>query len=279
MKRFLIIGYGKVGSHLQSALRNSYTRPAVEIIRNHSSKISKTSIEKSDIIFICTQDNRIKSAVKKILSLKPNLEGKIVAHTSGALSSDELIPLKSHKASIASFHPVQTFESTAKRNENRFKDIYIAIEGEPFAKKTLSVIAKKINAVPFYIDKNFKVLHHICCVISSGYLAAHLSFIQDIYRQKIGFKKPNFFGIYMPLIYQTLSNIKAKGIEKSLTGPIFRADLETIQSHIKELKKLPNDILTYYKLEGNKAVKIALDKKSLNVKQAKQLQKIFKIKN
>jgi predicted short-subunit dehydrogenase-like oxidoreductase (DUF2520 family) len=264
---------------LHNALRNRYKQIKVEIVKDSGSNINKNILENSNIIFICTQDDKIKRSVKKILLLKVNLKGKIFAHTSGALSSDELHALKAKGAAIASFHPVQTFELKAKRNDHRFKNIYIAIEGDTSAKKTLSGISRKINSVPFFINKNFKTLHHICCVISSNYLITNLSFIRDIYIRKNGFKNLNFFNIYIPLIYQTLSNIKVKGIEGSLTGPIARNDLKTLEKHISELKKLYPEINDYYKFIGIKTVNIAHRKGSLNFKQAARLQKKLKSKN
>jgi len=279
MKRFLIIGYGKVGSHLHYALKAADKNFDIEIIKSERTQLSRNKLENADIIFICTQDDKIKFAVKKILSSRAVLNKKIIAHTSGSLTSDELSSLKSKKAYTASFHPVQTFEAKAHRNENRFKGIYIAIEGSEAAKKTLAGLCKKINSKPFFINKEFKIAHHICCVLSSGLIVSNIGFIRDIYRQKNGFKKLNFFGIYKPLIVQTLRNIESQGIEKSLTGPIIRDDIKTVQKHIRELKNLPPEILNYYSFLTLKSIKIAHDSGSIHLKEAKNLRKLFNKKS
>jgi predicted short-subunit dehydrogenase-like oxidoreductase (DUF2520 family) len=40
-----------------------------------------------------------------------------------------------------------------------------------------------------------------------------------------------------PIIAQTLQNIEQYGLKRSLSGPIPRGDIETIEKHLKALKK------------------------------------------
>ncbi|HJY64512.1 MAG TPA: Rossmann-like and DUF2520 domain-containing protein [Ignavibacteria bacterium] len=280
MKNYLIIGYGKVGTHLHSTFKNSVKDVNVKIIKSPGSKITKNDMAEANIILICTQDDKIPGAVKCILKTNAGLKGKIIVHTSGALTSDELIKLKKMGAFTASFHPVQTFMNKAGKKDELFKNIYIAIEGTPAAKKELNKVAKKINAIPFIINKDFKILHHLCCVISSNYLITNLSFLRDIYTKKNGFKKVNFFNIYMPLIRQTIRNIETAGIESALTGPVARKDFKTIEKHINVLKKLNmSEIADYYKFIGLKTINLAKRKEGFNKKDLQKLHKLFRVKN
>jgi len=280
MKNYLIIGFGKVGSHLHNAIKCSIKDSNVIISKNPHKKISANVITGSDVIFICSQDDKIHNAVKDILKTKTEISGKIFAHTSGALSSDELYKLKANGALTSSFHPVQTFMQKAAKRNNLFKNIYIAIEGDRKAVKELSGLAKKMNASPFKIEKKFKILHHLCCVISSNYLVTNLSLLEDIYAKKNGFKKVNFFNIYMPLIKQTLRNIETSGIKSALTGPVVRKDYNTIGKHIDALGKFKlSEIIDYYKFMGIETLKIAKRKESFNKEDLLKIQKIFRIKN
>lgn len=223
------------------------------------------------------QDDNIKRAVKNISEAGVSLKEKITAHTSGTLNSKELTLLKKKGAYTASFHPVQTFSHKANKELGHFRSIYIAIEGDKKAVKELSLTAKSICSIPFTIDTEFKILHHICCVLSSNYLVTHLSLLSDIYRQKNGFKKVNFFNIYMPLIQQTLSNISANGIESSLTGPIARNDIKTIKKHLNKLETFKGkEIVDYYRFIGKRTIRLARQKGSLKKNQVKELKKLFK---
>jgi len=271
----LIIGFGKTGSHLYYALKSSKLKPKLSTVKNSRQRLSFKKLNEADIIFICTEDDKISAAVKKLAAAKTDLRGKIIAHTSGVYSSDELISLKKLKLETASFHPVQTFENNAKGKSGRFKNIYIAIDGTAKSCAVLKKIASSIGSKTLIIDKKFKTLHHICCVISSNFLITNLSYIEDIYRQKIGFNNLNFFNIYMPLIIQTLSNISNKGTDIALTGPVARNDIRTVKKHIDELIKInAPELLDYYKFITNKTVKIASRTKIVSKKQFHQLTQI-----
>ncbi|MCI0448921.1 MAG: DUF2520 domain-containing protein [Chlorobi bacterium] len=274
MHKIAIIGYGKLGSHLFHSLKKFRKAKVISIIRKSKSKVNPSLINQSDIIFICTQDSEISGAVKSLINKSIDLKKKYIFHTSGSLNSGELIKLKNKGAYTGSFHPVQTFESPAKRYSGRFENIYIAVEGDKESVKLGFRIAKLLNAKPFFIKKESKIFHHICCVISSNFLTAHLYQIDKIAHkriQKIGFNNFSFFSIYKPLAEQTMKNVETKGAIKSLSGPIERNDLITINKHISALRKKHNDILPLYSLMGIETVGLALKKKSLTHNQSKKI--------
>ncbi len=280
MDRIAIIGYGKLGSHLYHAFKKSRKVKITGIVKNSRQKINPKLIHNSDIIFICTQDSKISNVVKKLIHKSYSLKNKYIYHTSGSLTSDELSPLSKKGADTASFHPVQTFESEAKKDSARFKNIYIAVEGSKKALKKGLQLSKIIGSKPFVISKQNKIYHHICCVVASNFMTALMRIIEKIGSKKIqknGFKKLSFFNIYKPLAIQTLENIGRKGAVKSLTGPIERNDVETVTSHLKALsgKALSGEFFPVYLLLGIESVKLALEKKSIKLSQANKILKTF----
>lgn len=278
MDKALIIGYGKLGSHLYYALKRSRKIKVTGIIKSERTRSYASLVKHSDIIFICVQDSKIKNVVKNLLGKEFDLKDKYIFHTSGSLTSDELLPLEKKGSFTASFHPVQTFESRAKKHEGRFKGIYTAIEGQPKGVEKAATISKLLGSYSFIIDKESKVYHHICCVMASGFLAAIARGIEKLGAKKIrinGFKNLSFFNIYMPLASQTLSNIASKGAVKSLSGPAERNDISTIKKHLNSLNKAPADILGLYILLGIETAKLAFEKKSINRLQAEKIFKAF----
>lgn len=281
MENAIIIGYGKLGSHLYRSLNKTKGIRIIGLIKNSKQPISKKLVNNANLIFITTQDSKIKNVVKKLSGF--DLSKKIIFHSSGSLTSDELIPLSLKGAVTGSFHPVQTFESRAMKDERRFRNIYIAIEGNSRAAQTGKQIAKKLRAKPVILTKESKPLHHVCCVIASNFMASLVRQIEYLGAeingtvnfkkiQNNGFNNSSFFNIYKPLAMQTLNNISAKGAVKSLTGPIERNDLETISSH---LKNLPKEFMPMYIFMGIETVKLSLEKKSIKPAQAKKILKTF----
>src|SRR5690348_6951514 len=119
-----IVGAGKLGAALARALdrggfrvtelisrQNSPNRGAAQQValdvRAKLSPMSKASLD-ADVIWICVPDDVI-AATAKELAKRVNSGGKIALHSSGALSSKELAPLKRTGASVGSAHPMMTF--------------------------------------------------------------------------------------------------------------------------------------------------------------------------
>jgi predicted short-subunit dehydrogenase-like oxidoreductase (DUF2520 family) len=269
LNRIAIIGSGKLGTHLYYALKKNAVITGV--IKSSRSRYDKGIISKADIIFICTQDSKIHSAAGRLVSTGCVLKGKYVFHTSGSLHSGKLDELKAIGAHTGSFHPVQTFEQKARKNENRFKGIYAAVEGTEKAASKGKQLARLLGARPFVISRDNKVFHHLCCVMSSNYISALVKQVEKTGGGKIkinGFNKHRFFSIYMPLAVQSLKNASEKGAAGSLSGPIERNDSDTIRAHINALKKGSKDALAVYLLMGIETVKLALEKKSISSQDA-----------
>ncbi len=282
MDKVCIIGFGKLGSHLYYALNKTSKYRVYYVVKNSKAKLSPQKLSECSIIFICTPDSAIKEAVKELKKKSFELQNKYIFHTSGTFDSGLLKPLKAKGAFIGSFHPVQTFEERVKSPNRRLNGIYIITEGGAKAAKKANEIAHALHSKFVTLGKDEKILHHINSVIASNYLVcffyqiekvSHL--ISSVYTHRKGrlngFKNSTFLDIYKPLIEQTLKNIKKKGTQKSLTGPISRNDLSTVKAHIKIIKKKMPAILGFYSLMGKQAVQIALKNKSINKNEAKTL--------
>ncbi len=278
MDKILIIGFGKLGSHLYYSLKSTGKYSVTAAKKRNKKSILAGQVKNADVIFICVQDSIITKTAESIVKLKVPLKNKIIFHTSGALTSDALVSLKHKGTFTGSFHPVQSFVKRTTRLTDSFNDIYIATEGDKPAVKKAYSIAKSIGSIPFTIKKENKVYHHICCVMASNFLSALNGRIEETGRKKIqinGFNNLTFLNIYMPLAKQTLGNIAFHGAKGSLTGPIERNDISTVKHHLEALKKSSNELLTFYILMGIETVKLALNKKSITKTQSVNLYKLF----
>ena len=80
----------------------------------------------SDIIWICHTDDALAETGAQ-LARKPGWKGKIVFHSSGALTSDVLSPLKRAGAHAASLHPMMTF---VPGTTPKMRGVPFAVEGD-----------------------------------------------------------------------------------------------------------------------------------------------------
>ena len=139
--RIAIVGTGKLGTALALSLRSA-GYPITEIVSRaakHSRKraaalarrvgargaiLGKNGLH-ADLVWLCVPDGAIVSCARSVASMQ--VEGKVVLHSSGAFSSDELAVLRKLGARVASVHPMMTFVAGVSPSLN---DVGFAIEGD-----------------------------------------------------------------------------------------------------------------------------------------------------
>jgi predicted short-subunit dehydrogenase-like oxidoreductase (DUF2520 family) len=187
----------------------------------------------SDIIWICHTDDAL-AATAKQLARKPGWKQRVVFHSSGALTSDVLAPLKHAGASIASLHPMMTFvPGTAPKMQG----VPFAVEGDSRAVAAARTIVKDLNAEIFSIRKSSKPLYHALGSFSSPLLVATLVTAERVGRGA-GLTTSQTRKIIGPILRQTMKNYLETGAAAAFSGPIKRGDLNTVRRHLKELKRV-----------------------------------------
>ena len=216
---------------------------------------NKKAIEYGSIIFITTPDDIINKVADEIAE-NYNLKNKYIFHISGSRSSDILSNCKSKGAYIGSIHPLQALPSFEKGAEN-IKKAYFCIEGDKNAVKMGQEIVASINNQFFTIDSNLKGLYHAAAVFASNYINATCFEAYSIFKQ-LGIEEDTILEIIKPLIKGTVNNIEELGIINSLTGPISRGDINTIENHLNSFLKYRKDDLPLYKELAKKTVELSM---------------------
>ena len=273
-----LIGAGNLAQALGPALRAAgYKIDAVAGRANGQSRKRSIALAKklgakavalddatpdSDIIWICHTDDALANTAKW-LAHKPCWKGKNVFHSSGALTSDILAPLKRAGASIASLHPMMTFvPGTAPTMQG----VPFAVEGDSRAVTVARKIVKDLGAEAFTIRKTAKPLYHALGSFSSPLIIAALVTAERVGR-KAGLSAGQTRKVMGPILRQTLKNYQENGAAAAFSGPIKRGDINTVRKHLKELKRVPAASEVYRAL-----VKSALlDLPSTNGKELMQL--------
>lgn len=204
------------------------------------SSLSSDIPDESNVILLAVPDKKIGAAAEKISEVHKSLKGKLFIHFSGTETTDVLESLKRKKALTASFHIMQTFPSKKIVN---IKNSYAAVETND-EKLLLSLFnfAKKLNLIPFRINKADKVLYHLTGVFTANLLASHFYNALKTYNY-LKIESPEYFEIFNSIINETIKNIRRGGFRDSLSGPVVRNDLDTIKKHVELLKKKKENLL------------------------------------
>ena len=243
-----IIGAGKIAYSLCSALLKAGYNVSSIISRKKSSadKLSKqlkiplssnkiNSLSKeTNIFFLTVPDSQIEKTARLLLKSKLDFRNSLFIHVSGALDINELKPLRKKKASIASFHIMQTFPST---KIVEIKNCSVAIEAEnKLVKNFLDNLAMDLLLKPFHLKSDKKIFYHLAGVFASNFLAGNLFSSEKLFRMTES-KNIDYFSVIESTVNSTLDNIKNVGPAKALSGPVERGDYKTIEKHLRALKK------------------------------------------
>src|SRR5882757_9150327 len=99
-----VIGLGNWGSSLAAAL------DAVGLLaeRVHARRASQVRLD-ARVLWLCVPDAVIESTAEWLVAQRPNLTGRVVLHSSGALDRGVLAVAERAGARTASVHPMMSF--------------------------------------------------------------------------------------------------------------------------------------------------------------------------
>jgi predicted short-subunit dehydrogenase-like oxidoreductase (DUF2520 family) len=165
-------------------------------------------------------------------------------HSSGALLSRELEPLRKAGIALASVHPLMTFVAGAYPS---LTGVPFAMEGDRAAMQVARQIVRELGAESFSLPASRKAAYHAWATMTSPLLLAFLVTIEEAARAA-GFTRKDARRKSLPIIRQTLANYSRLGPAPSFSGPLVRGDAETVARHLSVLKKHPGPREVYVAL-------------------------------
>ncbi|HEX7289030.1 MAG TPA: Rossmann-like and DUF2520 domain-containing protein [Candidatus Angelobacter sp.] len=194
----------------------------------------------SDIIWLLHTDDAL-AATARLLARKRGWKGKTVLHSSGALSSEVLAPLRRAGAHTASLHPMMTFVPGSRPD---FRTVPFAVEGDRQAVTRARQLVRSLGSEVFTIPAARKTLYHALGSFSSPLVVATLVTAERVGRAA-GLTRAQTRQVMTPILQQTLHNYLERGAAAAFSGPIKRGDLETVRRHLRELKRVPDAVEVY----------------------------------
>lgn len=197
-----------------------------------------------------------------------------VFHLSGACDHSVLKGAASRGATCCSMHPLRSFAAAGSTGEGcELAGTRFALEGDRSAIETARQLLASVGAVPFEIAPGQKPAYHAAACLGSNYLVTLAALVREI-TLSAGLPGEAWEG-YMDLMRGTLANIAAVDPGEALTGPIVRADGETLERHREALRGFPQIWETYCQL-GRATCELALREGHLTETQAGQMSEILK---
>ena len=188
-----------------------------------------------EVVWITVPDDAI-AGVARSLAKSGDWRGKIVFHSSGALTSDEVIALRAKGARVASVHPMMTF---VRGEAPDMAGVAFALEGDAVAVRAARFIVEDLGGKPFVIKKQNKVLYHAFGSFASPLVIALMAAMEHV-ALAAGIRKQDIKPVMAPLLQQTLRNYLERDTASAFSGPIARGDIATVRKHLSNLNDMPD---------------------------------------
>ena len=188
----------------------------------------------TDLVWITVPDDSIAQVARKLAGAQ-DWRRAIVFHSSGALTSDELAPLRARGARVASVHPMMTF---VRGSVPKMSGASFAVEGDAVARRAARHIVERLGGDVFPIRKQNKVLYHAFGSFASPLVVALMASLEQV-ALAAGVRKQDIKPVMLPLLRQTLRNYLEHDAASAFSGPLARGDIATVRKHLQELKNVP----------------------------------------
>ena len=263
--RVSIIGAGRLGTALSVALlQRGYSIESVVARRAQKARYAASlldakpqvlaakqllSLRPADVFLITVPDDQIAGVAAQLTGLK--FEATAL-HTSGALSSGVLAPLRKRGWQTGSIHPLISVSDTDAALDGAFW----SVEGDATALRIGKAIVRDLGGQSFSIRSEHKPLYHAAAVMVSGNVVALFDVALEMF-MRCGLNRKTARSILLPLIASTVRSLETKDAAEALTGTFSRGDVETVKRHLAALKKSELvDALELYRLLGQRSLKV-----------------------
>jgi predicted short-subunit dehydrogenase-like oxidoreductase (DUF2520 family) len=262
-----IVGAGRVGRALGRRLHElgwkigvvcasseSSARKAVRFIGAGKPQAGLTlQVLASNVVLLTVSDDAIPAVAGELARIGDDeWRGRIVLHTSGALDSTVLSPLKSCGAVVGSMHPLQSFSGVGIPP---LQGRVFGLEGDELAVRIARSIAQALEGTPVKLTAEKKALYHASGAFAAGLLLA----MEEAGVQLLtntGIKRAAATKAMLSLSRQVLDNYEKRGPHYAWTGPLSRGDYGVVASHQHALQQYRPEFLDAYQSVSQLAARV-----------------------
>ena len=211
----------------------------------------------ADLVFVVTPDADLATTAEALASAPVDLEGAAIIHTSGALSSALLAPLRARGAHVASVHPIRSFAAVEQRDDV-LEGVVCGAEGDPEALDVALPLFEQAGARTVRIESGAKTLYHAAAVLACNHLVGLVESSLQAY-EAAGLDRDTAAAALEPLVRGTVDNVFARGPAGALSGPIVRGEAELVAAQIARLTGVSPALGELYRLLAGQTLPLARD--------------------
>ncbi len=276
-----VVGAGRLGTALGRALfaagyrieavvtrQKESAQNASRLISSRARPFTTAELDKlpnSDLVLVAVPDDAIAETARQLANSLKSCRGLVASrssrkgialHTSGALSSDVLSPLRELGFAIGSMHPLVSVSDPVS-GAKVFRGTFFGVEGDSRAVRLARKIVRELGGRSFSIAAGDKALYHAAAVMASGHVVALFDIAVEMLA-RCGLSPKRAREVLLPLVESTLRNLSAREPARALTGTFARGDVTTMRRHLAAMRAEDLDYAqAAYLVLGKRSLKLA----------------------
>lgn len=209
----------------------------------------------ADVVVLAVRDDAISEVARMLVATGLVNRHHTLIHCSGAISAEEaLATVTGEVGGMAMMHPLRAIPD-GRAAMRGMKGAMFGIEGDERGRRDAHALVTAMGARALELGGVEVAAYHAAAAIASNYLVVLLAEASQLLTE-VGIDREQAGEALAALAEGTLANLRERGAEAALTGPIRRGDRATIERHLAALSGRP-ELAQLYRALGRRAVALA----------------------
>jgi predicted short-subunit dehydrogenase-like oxidoreductase (DUF2520 family) len=239
--RVLLVGRGRVGSALGSALR----RCRVPLRHLRARTRWPSGPVDADLVILAVRDAEIATVAHRLArsTLLPWGRRLAAVHCSGSLGPEALEPLRARGVAVAQMHPLLAF--AARAAPPSLAGAAICLRGDRSAVRRARALARVLGMRAVSVPRLRTALYHAsAALVANG--ATALAAVGAMLLRQANVPAAAVPAMLGRLLQSVGENVTRLGVPQALTGPIRRGDAASVSRHVQALAEAEPKLLPLF---------------------------------
>ena len=209
----------------------------------------------ADAVVLAVRDDAIGDVARTLVATGLVNVHHTLVHCSGAIAAAEaLAPVAGKVGGMAMMHPLRAIPD-GRAAMRSMKGTVFGVEGDERGRRVAGTLVASMGARALELAGVEVAAYHAAAAIASNYVVVLLDAAAELFAA-VGIPRERAVDALVPLVEGTLANLRERGPEAALTGPIRRGDRATVERHLAALGGRP-ELAALYRSLGRRAVELA----------------------
>ena len=209
----------------------------------------------ADVVILAVRDEAIPEVARMLVATGLVNRHHTLIHCSGVSSAAEALGAVSGQVGgVALMHPLRAIPD-GRAAMRGMKGAAFGIEGDERGRRDALTLVAALGARALELGGVQVSAYHAAAALASNYTVVLVSAAADLLTE-VGIPREQAISALVPLVEGTLANLRERGPEAALTGPVRRGDRDTVARHLAALAER-SELAALYRALGRRAVALA----------------------